>query len=179
VVLFLLLIFVPNQLTRTLWCIGNQSTVMGLDMYLEKRVYIGAEYKHRNVKGKVAITIDGKPVKISFNKISTITERVGYWRKANAIHKWFVNNCQEGNDDCREAYVSKEQIEELLKICKTIKKNKDATAIEQLPPQEGDFFGSTDIDEGYYQDIDDTIKILSGLVKEKEWDFSIYYTASW
>ena len=24
-----------------------------------------------------------------------------YWRKANAIHGWFVKNAQQGIDDCR------------------------------------------------------------------------------
>jgi hypothetical protein len=45
---------------------------MGLDMYLSRKTYIGANYEHRNVKGKVEITIDGKPVNFDFNKISYI-----------------------------------------------------------------------------------------------------------
>ena len=26
---------------------------------------------------------------------------VAYWRKANAIHSWFVENCQDGVDECQ------------------------------------------------------------------------------
>ena len=29
-----------------------------------------------------------------------IMEMVGYWRKQNAIHNWFVENVQDGIDDC-------------------------------------------------------------------------------
>ena len=52
---------------------------------------------------------------------SSITDEVGYWRKANAIHKWFVDNVQDGEDDCDYYEVNKEQLEELLNICKLIK----------------------------------------------------------
>ena len=31
---------------------------------------------------------------------SRIIEQVGYWRKANQIHNWFVENVQDGEDDC-------------------------------------------------------------------------------
>lgn len=51
-----------------------------------------------------------------------ISEEVGYWRKANQIHNWFVENIQDGEDDCcyhRE--VTKEDLEELLMLCERIK----------------------------------------------------------
>lgn len=61
-------------------------------MTLEKRIYIGAKYEHSNVQGKIEITTgkDNTPIKIDFRKVSSITEEVMYWRKANHIHKWFV-----------------------------------------------------------------------------------------
>lgn len=55
-----------------------------------------------------------------------IMEEVGYWRKANQIHNWFVENVQDGEDDCDyHNEVTKEDLEALLAICETIK----ATAI--------------------------------------------------
>ena len=52
---------------------------------------------------------------------SMIIERVGYWRKANAIHKWFVENIQDGNDDCQyHNEITKEALEELLNICNRV-----------------------------------------------------------
>lgn len=47
-----------------------------------------------------------------------IMTEVGYWRKANQIHNWFVENIQDGEDDCcyhRE--ITKEDLEELMDIC--------------------------------------------------------------
>ena len=185
---------------------------MGLDMYLKKKRYIGAQYEHRNIIGKVEIKKDGKEIPINFNKITYIEEDAGYWRKANAIHKWFVDNVQEGNDDCGEYWVSREKLQELLKICKQVKeiaKLKDGTInngyilkngeweqikekgkyitnaeeIEELlPTEDGCFFGSTDYDEYYLQDINNTINIIEKIFKEDDkddYEIDYYYQSSW
>ena len=50
-----------------------------------------------------------------------ISEEVGYWRKANQIHNWFVENVQDGVDDCDyHDEVTKETLEELLDVCKRV-----------------------------------------------------------
>ena len=51
---------------------------------------------------------------------TSIFEDIGYWRKANAIHAWFVKNVQGGVDNCQSHEVSKEQLTKLYLICKTI-----------------------------------------------------------
>ena len=51
-----------------------------------------------------------------------IEEEVAYWRKANAIHNWFVNNVQEGVDDCGYYKVTRDQLKELLRICHKVMK---------------------------------------------------------
>jgi hypothetical protein len=45
-----------------------------------------------------------------------ITE-VGYWRKANAVHGWFVRECADGVDECQEIPVSKIKLLELQAQC--------------------------------------------------------------
>lgn len=50
-----------------------------------------------------------------------IIDNVGYWRKANHIHNWFVANVQDNEDDCDyHNEVTKENLEELLQICNTV-----------------------------------------------------------
>jgi hypothetical protein len=50
-----------------------------------------------------------------------ISEEVGYWRKANQIHNWFVENVQYGVDDCDyHDEVTKETLEELLDACQRV-----------------------------------------------------------
>ena len=47
----------------------------------------------------------------------TVHFTVGYWRKANQIHSWFVRECQDGVDECQKAYVGIDKLEELREIC--------------------------------------------------------------
>jgi len=171
---------------------------MGLDSYLKKKIYVGANYDHRKITGKITIKQDGRPINVNFKRVSEITEDVGYWRKANHIHKWFVDNCQDGEDDCREAYVSKDQLIELLETCKKVMKTKptkitkkskkvdvtvkgetDETAEDLLPTQSGFFFGGTEIGDYYYETIKDTIEIIEPLLKELSDVDSVYYQSSW
>lgn len=189
---------------------AKKGKYMGLDMYLNKRIYIGNKWrvkgKHNAGKGlvKVSIPKTDKDIVINNKRISEITEEVGYWRKANAIHYWFVNNVQDGEDNCADHYIQREQLEELLKLCKKVKavaklktgkvqngtingvpnmedgkfiENAEEVA-ELLPTQSGFFFGSTDYNEYYYQDILDTIDILENILKEPD-NGSFYYSSSW
>lgn len=157
---------------------------MGLDMYLSRRKYIGANYEHRNIHGEIKIFQGEKEIPIDFNKVSEIREAVGYWRKANQIHSWFVENVQDGEDDCGSYLVEADKLRELLDLCKRVKED-PSKADELLPTQEGFFFGDTDYDEYYYQDIDDTIELLEELLeedkklKEKGLWVDYEYSSSW
>src|SRR5437764_462698 len=94
---------------------------MGLDMYLVKKTYVK---NHRFTKPEeqyqVTIIKGGQPAAIKPERITAITEEVAYWRKANHIHKWFVDNVQDGVDDCKEYYVTREQLQELLSRCEQV-----------------------------------------------------------
>lgn len=101
----------------------------------------------------------------------------GYWRKANHIHKWFVENVQDGNDDCRPHDVSRNDLKLLLKLCEEVKKINDS-AEDLLPTTAGFFFGCTEYDEWYFKQIDNTIEIIKKCLKlPDDWDFE--YHSSW
>jgi hypothetical protein len=180
---------------------------MGLDMYLYRKTYV-KNWEHMTEDEKVKITLKGDRAKgIDVNKITEIVEEVGYWRKANAIHKWFVDNVQNGDDDCKEHYVDEDKLKELLSLVNKVlqstklvdgkinngyhfnEKGEKVYSIEDgkvmentliaeelLPTSEGFFFGNTDYDEMYYNDLLETKKILEDVLKVGG-DF--YYHSSW
>ena len=138
---------------------------MGLDMYLDGVRYISAYER-----------INGKLVKTRKRQIIKTLEIS--WRKANAIHNWFVENIQEGEDDCRCYELEKEQLIELRNTCKKVLKN-DSLKEELLPTQGGFFFGGTDYDEYYYNDLKETIKEIDRLLSmNDEYDW-FEYSSSW
>lgn len=109
-------------------------------------------------------------------EISTINLRAGYWRKANAIHKWFVDEIQDGVDECQKSYVSPEKLDELKNLCKQVLAD-PSLAETLLPTQSGFFFGSTDYNEWYFRDLEQTVEIIEKLPDPGKFDF--YYQASW
>jgi hypothetical protein len=150
---------------------------MGLDMYLEKRTYV-KQWDHQSAEEKheVVVTKGGQPTNIDPKKVKYIIEEAGYWRKANQIHRWFVENVQNGVDNCGDYYVDSEKLAELLELCKRVKAD-HSLAEELLPSASGFFFGGTEYDEWYFNDIDNTIAILEECLEDERGDY--YYSSSW
>jgi hypothetical protein len=140
---------------------------MGLDMYLTAKVNVD-----RNIK-----YLDDDEYN---KKVSYIEVDVMYWRKANQIHKWFVDNVQDGNDDCGYHDLDKDLLDDLYSDCKKVLLD-NSLADELLPTQEGFFFGSYEYDEYYYQDLKDTIEDIDKLKKSSIYDKIEYfvYHSSW
>lgn len=163
--------------------------------------YILKDYKYADL-------YDGKPYYVT-------SVEIGYWRKANAIHKWFVDNVQNGEDDCDNYLVTKENIEELKDICQRVfdsmnliddivingykmEKNEDGELIQQpcfeegkiiedstlaqelLPTQDGFFFGGTQYDEWYYEDIKYTLELCKNILNLFDFEHNyLMYRSSW
>src|SRR5579862_181220 len=95
---------------------------MGLDMYAVRRIYVkNWDHTPEDEKYQVTLVRGGKPVKgFHRNLVKSLEEQVMYWRKANHIHKWFVDNVQDGKDDCNGYDVSQDQLAELLQVCEKV-----------------------------------------------------------
>lgn len=169
---------------------------MGLDMYIHK--------KNKRNKKEIHQYFED----IDYSKWQQ--DEVAYWRKANQIHRWFVENVQDGVDNCDYYKVSKEQLEELLDLCKEILDNvelidgkvyngyKVENGIKMpiyeegkvitnkqmcedlLPTQEGFFFGSTEYDQYYIDDIKNTVEQIEKIFDEVDFNkYELYYHSSW
>lgn len=137
---------------------------MGLNMHLYGVNYISKYDENFNI-------IEDEKTKI------ILTEEI-YWSKVNCVHKWFVDNYQEGNDDCRFSYsFGKETLEELMDICKRILDDY-FLAEKLLPVENGFFFGSTEYDEWYFEDIKYTYNNLKRVLDKTNYDY-FYYRSSW
>lgn len=181
---------------------------MGLDMYLTKKTHCGFEYEHRREEdGSIPLTTSGKISHIKPERVSEISERIGYWRKANAIHSWFVKEVQEGADNCGEYYVTRSKLKELLEAVNLVLATIDtaegtvnngqrmteegwepiqeagvvvtnpSVASGLLPTQPGFFFGGTDYDQWYVADLKLTQEIITAALADPVGDF--YYSSSW
>jgi hypothetical protein len=148
---------------------------MGLDMYLTAKQYL-SDYNDQDKAISTEI-MRHFPELSEQHTVREVSVRVGYWRKANAIHRWFVDNVQEGTDDCRNYPVLRERLQELRNTCERVLAFREL-ATAQLPPSSGFFFGSDEVDEWYYRDLEETIKIIDAcMALPVDWD--IEYQSSW
>ena len=140
-----------------------------------------------------------------------IMDEVGYWRKANQIHAWFVDHVQDGEDDCDYHHeVTKKILEELRDTCievlsesvmvvGQVKNGSSCTngkwvdnyepgkviinpevAKALLPTQSGFFFGGTDYDEYYVEDLKYTIDMINRVLATTDFNTQmLYYRSSW
>lgn len=162
---------------------------MGLDMYLIKR-------KRSN---KVLTEDD----------LWEFEDELIYWRKANAIHRFFCENGEEISEQVSYK-IPKSVLVDLLNKCKTILnivekepgevlsrdyyqdgkhiiEYKDGEVIANkeeleaiLPTQSGFFFGSTDYDDWYLENIERTRDTLANIIDSIDFEKDdIYYLASW
>jgi hypothetical protein len=76
--------------------------IMGLDMYL-----VG----NKSTSYKAEVMEDGFPVMATQLKL-------GYWRKHPNLHGFIVQQFADGEDNCQEIYLSKD---DLLKIIQAVK----------------------------------------------------------
>jgi hypothetical protein len=141
---------------------------MGLDMYL-RRVTTVAQPTELNLPPVITMDDD-------YNYNVYASQMVMYWRKANAIHGWFVDNVQNGEDDCKCYELSIDELISLRDACSEALDNRDDDA---LPTRQGFFFGSTEKDDYYWDDIQATHDKLNDLITQHTHDMHYTYQASW
>jgi hypothetical protein len=179
---------------------------MGLSMYLSKKTYV-KNWDHDPIEkhNNIVITRGGEIREdIKPERISYIIEEVGFWRKFNALHGWFVNECGGGKDECQVIHVDTYDLKKLLELLNEVstllKNSKKVVKVLQdwkgndynvevyenedeienlIPPTPGSFFGSTQVDEWFKKDVEETITLLEDLLSEDNYDCSYYYQASW
>jgi hypothetical protein len=146
---------------------------MGLDQYLYATKYLTKASKEYEA---VLNAVDAN----AFGNLTTHLEiNVAQWRKSNHIHHWFVQNCQDGEDNCQRSNdISREELVTLLDLCKQVSAD-HSLAEELLPCQGGFFFGSTEYDEWYFASIDETITKLFYVLDNTPEDWDFYYQSSW
>ena len=154
---------------------------MGLDMHLYATHYFHPKDEKEGYNLAVkALGAEEFLSKHSYSLMGFVDVKleVAYWRKANAIHKYFVDNLQSGKDECQTIEVSRSELQDLLDICNEVMEDR-SKAEKLLPTQSGFFFGSTEYDEYYFEDIEMTIKQLTSILENAPSHWYFEYSSSW
>jgi len=158
---------------------------MGLDMYLFRTKKTNHSVKELNALDRYDLSPDDEDVKdflpLYDSKYEdgrySIFKEVSYWRKFNALHSWFVTNVQIGVDDCGSYEVSQDHIDDLLLTLENTLAYRDPT---DMMPVSGFFFGSTIVDEYYWQNMEDTYDKIYNISTTFDWEKErLFYMSSW
>lgn len=136
---------------------------------------------------------------IYFNKRNKARKEIAYFRKVNFLVKYVDEVLGREVDNCRDVVLEKEDIEELVRRCGTVidslknSKKKEVqyetgwcngettyatkkvftgtkVAEELLPTMNGFFFGSTDYDEDYLDNVKQVKEDMERILKEVDFD---------
>jgi len=150
---------------------------MGLDMYLMGSRFV---WSHGNEPTRAAV---GKKIAELFPEVADvevyeIQAEIAYWRKANAIHNWFVENTQGGVDECQNTSISRDQLRALLDVVNQVLENPELGPT-LLPTRPGFFFGGIEYGEYYIQDLQHTKTRVELALSDKFKDWDFQYHSSW
>lgn len=161
---------------------------MGLDCYLSAKKYV-SKYDYAEPQNRIItqeymdlLPMDTPDIDCygQFAGIS-VTYPVGYWRKANSIHNFFVQNVGQGVDECQEMWVNRDVLVDLRSRCSDVLKadNTEEMAKEVgLETVSGFFFGDTEYGDWYKEDLKLTVEICDKVLALPE-EYTIHYQASW
>lgn len=118
----------------------------------------------------------------NFKSVQTETRyQIGYFRKFNALHSYIVKTFADGIDNCQDIILYKEDVEQIKKVLDDVlEANTEEKAKELLPTQSGFFFGGTDYDEFYFEDVKDAADLMQSFLDNFDFEnYQLVYQASW
>lgn len=142
---------------------------MGLEMYLLRKHFLNPN------KEQLIITNNGKSICLPYNKVAYVCEIMMCWRKASPIHKWFVDNVQNGVDDCSNYELDGNTLIALRETCQKVVLYPNL-APKLLPIYKGFFFNTTyEYDDQYFKMLKNTINALRNVSENDVFE----YTSCW
>ena len=98
---------------------------------------------------------------------------VAYFRKVNFLIPFFGYE-----ENCSNIEIDKYQVEYLIEACKEVLANHDKASF-LLPTQEGFFFGSTDYDDLYFDDVQNVKEKFEEILADFDRDEDILLMHCW
>ena len=98
---------------------------------------------------------------------------IAYFRKVNFLMTYFN---YEGN--CEYKLIGKEEVKELIDRCKKVLDNHEL-ADEMLPTTGGFFFGSTDYNEWYFNDVECVRTTFEDMLENVDWETEVVEMYCW
>ena len=100
---------------------------MGLDVYISKKIFIGAMYRSCGITGEIRLFRHGREIPVVLENVSYIIEQIFHGRKTWWLLEWLNRELPVGlSGDGEEREVSREDMIRLCRGCSEVLRHKDA-----------------------------------------------------
>ena len=155
---------------------------MGLDIYISRRVFIGAMYRSRVITGKIELFSNGKLIPIKQESVSSVTEELYHGSKTWWLWKWLEKEVPELLEfNGAEHVISVDMLQKLCCVCGDISAVKGRDAFFDLCKNKLHYPIRKDIDPGVLQSFILEIEQLAETLKNVEYqsDVDFCIAVSW
>lgn len=102
---------------------------------------------------------------LDINVCKVSRKNIGYFRKVNFLIPFFEKRRHMEIENCEDLVIEKEDVKELIRRCKEVLTNHEL-AEKLLPARAGFFFGNTEYDNSYYEDVYDVLQTFKTILLE-------------
>ena len=155
---------------------------MGLDIYLSRRIFIGAMYPSRGITGRIQLFSHGREIPVKLELVASITEDIYHGSKTWWLWEWFnreAPECLQSNGT--EHIVSGDTLRKLCRICEEVLSAKETDTFFELCQNKLYFPVNKDIKpdnlQFFIQELEELVQALQNIEQKPDVDF--YIAVSW
>ena len=155
---------------------------MGLDVYISKKIFIGAMYRSCGITGEIHLFRHGREIPVVLENVSFIIEQLYHGRKTWWLLEWLNRELpEELSGDGEDREVSRENLIRLSRDCAEVLRHKDEQDFNAVCREHLGCQGNEDLDEEareiLLQDIQELKEAIERALQDEDATFTV--SASW
>ena len=155
---------------------------MGLDIYISKKIFIGAMYRSCGITGEIHLFRHGREIPVVLENVSFIIEQLYHGRKTWWLLEWLNRELPvELSGDGEDREVSREDLIRLSRDCAEVLRHKDEQDFNAVCREHLGCQVNEDLDEEargiLLQDIQELKEALERALQDEDATFTV--SASW
>ena len=105
---------------------------MGLDIYLSKKIFIGAMYISRGITGSVSLFSRGKKIPVRLERLAYVIEDIYHGRKTHWLHHWLDIELPECLGNAEDQEISEDLLDRLHQACIEVLEHRDKPDFREI-----------------------------------------------
>ena len=161
--------------------INRKEKIMGLDIYLSKKTFIGAKYKSQAITGSISLFKRGKKIPVRLERLTYVIEDIFHGSKTHWLHNWLNTELPEYLGNAEDQEISEDLLDRLHQACIEVLEHRDKPDFREVCKEKLYCSLKPDISEDdlncFLDEVDELAKATDS--SEKTDDAVFIVSASW